>query len=68
LTIFSCFKGSEKGLKEDPFKILGVPRVRSRVIKNHADEAQTHNQDKTNRDSQPIVITNNMDAKNASSI
>jgi hypothetical protein len=25
--------------------------VRSRVIKNHADEDQTHNQDKTNRDS-----------------
>jgi hypothetical protein len=45
------FRGSEKGLKEDPFKILGVPRVRLRVIKNHANEAQTRNQDKTNRDS-----------------
>ena len=45
------FRGCEKGLKEDPFKILGVLSVRPRVIKNHADEAQTHNQDNTNEGS-----------------
>jgi hypothetical protein len=40
------FRGSEKGLKEDLLYLLGVMRVRSRVKKNHANEAQTHNQKK----------------------
>jgi hypothetical protein len=40
------FRGSEKGLKEDPLCLLGVLRVRSRVKKNHTNEAQTHNQEK----------------------
>jgi hypothetical protein len=40
------FRGSEKGLKEDPLCFLGVPRVRSRVKRNHANEAQTRNQEK----------------------
>jgi hypothetical protein len=40
------FRGFEKGLKEDPLYLLGVLRVRSRVKKNHANEAQTRNQKK----------------------
>jgi hypothetical protein len=40
------FKGSEKGLKGDPLCVLGVRRVRQRVKKTHANEAQTHIQDR----------------------
>jgi hypothetical protein len=40
------FRGFEKGLKEDLLYLLGVPRVRSRVKRNHANEAQTRNQEK----------------------
>jgi hypothetical protein len=40
------FKGSEKGLKGDPLCVLGVRRVRQRVKKTHANEAQTHVQDR----------------------
>jgi hypothetical protein len=40
------FKGSEKGLKGDPLCVLGVRRVRQRVTKTHANEAQSHNQER----------------------
>jgi hypothetical protein len=40
------FRGFEKGLKEDLLCLLGVPRVRSRVKRNYANEDQTHNQEK----------------------
>jgi hypothetical protein len=43
------FKGSEKGLKGDPLCVLGVRRVRQRVKKTHANEAQTHIQGKAIR-------------------
>jgi hypothetical protein len=45
------FRGYENGLKEDPLCFVGVSRVRSRVIMHHANEAQTHNQDKNNKES-----------------
>jgi hypothetical protein len=37
--------------------------VRSRVIRNHANEAQTHNQEKLVRTLGPIVISDSMDTK-----
>jgi hypothetical protein len=37
--------------------------VRSRVIMHHANEAQTHNQDKLIRTPEPIVISDGMDTK-----
>jgi hypothetical protein len=40
---------------------LGVPRVRSRVKRNHANEAQTRNQEKIWRTLEPIVISDSMD-------
>jgi hypothetical protein len=40
---------------------LGVPRVRSRVIRNHAIEAQTRNQGKLKGTPKPIVVSDNMD-------
>jgi hypothetical protein len=55
------FRGSEKGLKEDPLCFLGVPRVRSRVKRNHANEAQTRNQEKLWRTPEPIVVSDSMD-------
>ena len=55
------FRGSEKGLKEDPLCLLGVLGVRSRVKRNHANKAQTHNQEKTTRTPEPTVIRDNMD-------
>jgi hypothetical protein len=39
------FRGSEKGLKEDPL-FFGSPEVRSRAKKNHENEAQTCIQEK----------------------
>jgi hypothetical protein len=42
--------------------------VRSRVIMNHANEAHTHNQEKLIRTPEPIVISDNMDTKNATRI
>jgi hypothetical protein len=56
------FKESEKGLKKT-HHCLGVPRVRSRVMMNHANEAQTRNQEKLIRTPEPIVINDDMDAK-----
>jgi hypothetical protein len=44
------FIESKKGLKKTHF-CLGVPRVRSRVMMNHENEPQTHNQDRTKKDS-----------------
>jgi hypothetical protein len=35
--------------------------VRSRVIKNHGNEAQTHNQEKLKGTPEPIVISDSMD-------
>jgi hypothetical protein len=37
--------------------------VRSRVIQNHANEAQTRNQGKLVRTLGPIVVSDNMDTK-----
>jgi hypothetical protein len=37
--------------------------VRSRVIMNHANEAQTRNQEKLLRTPEPIVISDGMDTK-----
>jgi hypothetical protein len=56
------FRGSEKGLKEDPL-FLGVLRVRSKVIMNHASEAQTRNQEQLKRTPEPIIISDGMDTK-----
>jgi hypothetical protein len=42
--------------------------VRSSEIMNHANEAHTRNQEKLIRTPEPTVITNSMDAKNASRI
>jgi hypothetical protein len=42
---------------------LGVSRVRSRVIMNHSNEAQTRNQGKLIRTPKPIIISDSMDAK-----
>jgi hypothetical protein len=56
------FRGSEKGLKEDPY-VLGVLRVRSREIMNHANEAHTRNQTKLKMTLKPIVISDSMDAQ-----
>ena len=53
------FKASLKDNKACSF--LGVPRVRSRVKRNHANEAQTHNQEKTTRTPEPTVIRDSMD-------
>jgi hypothetical protein len=55
------FRGSEKGLKEEPLCLLGVSRVRSRVKGNHANEAQTHNPEKGTRTPEPTVIRDNID-------
>jgi hypothetical protein len=44
------FRGSEKGLKEDPL-CFGSPEGEVKMILHHENEAQTHNQDKTNNDS-----------------
>jgi hypothetical protein len=41
--------------------VLGVPRVRSRVKMNHANEAQTHNQEKLWGTPEPIVVSDSMD-------
>jgi hypothetical protein len=35
--------------------------MRSRVIKNHANEAQNRNQEKLKGTTEPIVISDNMD-------
>jgi hypothetical protein len=37
--------------------------VRLRVIRNHANEAQTHNQEKLRGTLEPIVISDSMDTK-----
>jgi hypothetical protein len=37
--------------------------VRSKVIMNHASEAQTHNQEQQKRTPEPITINNDMDTK-----
>jgi hypothetical protein len=37
--------------------------VRSRAIMDHANEAQTHNQDKLIRTLEPIVISDDMETK-----
>ena len=50
------------GLKED-LLFLGVLRVSSKEIMNHASEAQTHNQDKTKMTPEPKVINSDMDTK-----
>jgi hypothetical protein len=55
------FRGSEKGLKEDLLCLFGVPSMRSRVKRNHANEAQTHNPEKTTRTPKPTMIRDNMD-------
>jgi hypothetical protein len=40
---------------------VGVTRVRSRVIRNHENEAQTRNQGKLKGTPEPIVVSDSMD-------
>jgi hypothetical protein len=42
--------------------------VRSKEIKNHASEAQTHNQEKLKGTPEPIIISDDMDTKNETRI
>ena len=53
--IFSFLEGMKRAQKKTCY-VLGVPRVRSRVIMHHAIEAQTCNQDKIIRTPKPMVI------------
>jgi hypothetical protein len=55
------FRGSEKGLKEDLLCFFGVQRVRPRVERNHANDAQIGNQGKLWRTLEPIVVSDSMD-------